>query len=185
MNREQMAEQMNDAQLKREIEEALSVDPSPNFASRVRARAAETSRLSAVWLRWGTAAAGVAIATLVIAVVIRQPKEPQPTAVKVVRTAAPAKEELPTIPQQPAPRKAPKAAEPEVLVNPREVAAFFKLVEGVQEHRIDASRLIEIQREVAKPPVIENIALMPLDSLEPVVIEPLTSGARRFEGGSL
>jgi hypothetical protein len=95
-------------------------------------------------------------------------------------------------PQQPAtvrraaqPTTPRTATEPEVLFDPREVAAFRKFVEGVQEKRIDLAKLIELQKAAAVPAPIEEIALMPIKDLEPIVIESLTFGARRIEGGSL
>jgi hypothetical protein len=179
---------MNDDDLKHEIEEALAVDPPPQFASRVRARIAAGSRPARV--RWSVAGAGVTLAAVVIAAVLFRPGE------TVGPLPAPVSREIAsqeTLPPPLAPKlqdkpvktaRAPKASAPEVLIDPRSVAAFHKFVEGVQKNRIDVGTLIELQRRTAESLTIEDIALMPLGALEPIVIEPLPS-VRRIEGGSL
>jgi hypothetical protein len=85
---------------------------------------------------------------------------------------------------QPAPSPR-TATEPEVLFDPREVAAFRRFIEGVQEDRIDLAKLIELQKTAAVPAPIEEIALMPIRNLEPIVIESLAFGALGVEGGNL
>jgi hypothetical protein len=184
---------MNDDQLKRDIEEALSVRPSPQFSARVRARmAAESPRSSSTWIRWGMP--GFALAAVVAAVLLVEHEEnaiPRPVA--IARKAPEKKPEAPPMPAtQPAVsiRRAaqpstPTVAEPEVLFDPREVAAFRKFIEGVQEERIDLAKLIELQQAASRSVPIEEIALMPLGDFAPIVIESLTIGPRRIEGGSL
>jgi hypothetical protein len=179
---------MNDDELKREIEEALSVDPSPQFASRVQARIdciKERSRSSAS-IRWSAAGAGLTLAAIIVAVSLRPAEIIVPTSAPVVqekRPAVPSAEQPPAVALRSAPqRKAPTATEPEILIDPREMAAFRKFVEGVQENRIDVSQVIQLQRKAAESLTIEDIALMPLGKLEPIVIAPLTSEVRRIEG---
>jgi hypothetical protein len=181
---------MNDDELKREIEEALSVDPSPQFVARVRARIGglkERSRTLAAWIRWGVAGTGLTVAAIVILVVGLRPAEiVVPQSVPMVQeriTAMPAIAQAPAVARRSAPqRKTPTATAPEILIDPREMAAFRKFVDDVQESRIDVRQLIELQRKATESLTIEDIALMPLGKLEPIVIEPLTSGVHRIEG---
>jgi len=186
---------MNDDRLKREIEEALAVEPSPHFAAQVRARVAESARPSGVWIRWAVPAAAFALVALVTAVLFLELKETVvPKPVETVRNAprdkTPKAPPLPTA-QPPATagpvaRPSPAtAAEPEVLFDPREMAAFRDFVEGVREDRIDITKLLELQQAAARTSPIEEIALMPIGDVEPLVIESLSFGAHRIEGGSL
>ena len=191
---------MNDDQLQREIEEALKVEPSPQFAAGVRARIAEKPQPWSVWIRWAVPAAGLAAAAIVLAFVVVQPKETrtpkapqmanneglvQPAQNAAAQTAkspetaryAPAQQVTKPVPQQP--------SEPEVLFDPRERVAMRRFIEGVEEKRIDVSKLVELQEKAKKTAPILEIALMPIGDLEPVVIEPLASGARKNEGGTL
>lgn len=179
---------MNDDQLKHDIEEVLSIDPSPEFAARVRTRIAankQCSRTSASRVRWSLAGATLTAAAVMLVAVVSEPAETvMPYPVSIAGAEPKVEEELPATPVPQPIRKAPKVSEPEVLINPRDAAAFRKFVEGIQEHRIDVSQLIELQRRATESLTIEDIALMPLDALEPIVIEPLPS-VRRIEGGSL
>ena len=191
---------MNDDQLKRDIEEALSVEPSAQFAAAVRARIAESPRPSSVWIRWGIPAAGFAMATALVAAVLVEPKETViPNPAEIVRSVPEMKPQVPPMPARQRPVRVPRAIQPspspqtaakqevlpEVLIDPREVAAFRRFIEGVKEERIDLAKLIELQKAAAVPEPIQEIALMPIEDLEPIVIESLTFGARRIEGGSL
>jgi len=86
---------VTDAALERKIEEALGVDPSPEFLARVRARVSSdpTASPSKWYLSWMTAAAGVAATALVVAIYVgRAPSDtsraPAPEATTVVATDA-------------------------------------------------------------------------------------------------
>ena len=183
---------MNDDQLKREIEDALSVEPSPQFAAQVRARIAESPQPSRFWIRWSVAAAAGLAAAAVVTLVffdLREPGFSEP-----VKVATPVHAHVKEAPLMPVPeptvtpgkaRKPSSTQEPEVVIDPREVAGFRKFVEGVQEDRIDLTKLIELQQAAAKPAPVEEIALMPIGDLTPIVIESLSIGTRRIEGGNL
>jgi hypothetical protein len=180
---------MNDDQLKHDIEEALSVNPSPEFTARVRTRIAaikEGSRTSAAWIRWSIAGAGLTAAAIMIVVVVSEPAEtlvPQP--MPIARVAPELEEEVPATPAPEPIKEATKAREPEILIDPREAVALRKFVEGAQKNRIDVGQLIALQRQATRSLIIEDIALMPLDTLEPIVIAPLSSEVRSIEGESL
>jgi hypothetical protein len=177
---------MNDDQLTREIEQALSVNPSPQFVARVRTRIA--ARREASWLRWSFGALALASVAVVVALGPLESKQtsvlaPAEVVVKVPQPKADGPP-MPTL-QGTAQKSTPIKAEPEVLFDPREAAAFQKFVEGVRDKRIDLGQLVELQQAASQTAPIEEIALMPIDDLAPIVIESLSSGPRRIEGGSL
>jgi len=175
---------MNEDQLKREIEEALSVEPSLHFAAQVRARIAKNRKPSFLWIRWGVAVAGFVFVAVMVARVL--PKEKEEAVVQTpAKTAITIPEKETSVPPTPVRRAAqpqkPAAKAPEVLIDPREVAAFERFVKSISEDRIDIKKLIELQKAAAKPAPVEEIALMPIGDLEPIVIEPLTPGPGRIE----
>jgi hypothetical protein len=60
---------MNDDQLQREIEEALAVEPSPQFTARVRQQLMQETTQRAMWLQWKVLATGLAAAAVLAAIV--------------------------------------------------------------------------------------------------------------------
>ena len=182
---------MNDDQLKREIERMLSVDPSPQFAARVGARIVEHRKVSR--LRWSFGIAAFASIAMAVAFVSRESKNSARPSTEVVMSTPEQKVGAPSLPSPQLPaavRRAmtpsvPIKREPEVLFDPREAAAFQKFVDGVRDKRIDLGKLIELQEAASQRAPIEEIALMPIDDLAPIVLEPLSSGPRKVEGESL
>jgi hypothetical protein len=173
---------INDDELKREIEQALSVEPSPRFAAGVRARITKRPR-PALWIRWSVRA--VAFAAVIVVVVIalqpRPAKAPEEQSM-VMRTKKPAKREPPSSTRIITDEKpfgiaqtdsaAPRKQEPEVLIDPRVAAGLETFIAGVQAKRIDAGQLVELQKAAATPNQIEEIPLKPI-GVDPIVIEPL------------
>ena len=182
---------MNDERLKREIEEALAVDPSPQFVARVRQGLAGATLRRPVKLPWKALAAGLATAVILGGVALYQPETtptaPAPTRNVAVVQAPEENAEVEAPPRQPAttskiaPRQRP---EPEVLINPREAEAFRSFIEDVQEQRIDPSHL-EVLFEAAERSRSAEIKPMPIAGLDPIVIPPLTPAVPEKEGGSL
>jgi hypothetical protein len=195
---------MNDEQLQREIEEALSAEPSPQFIARVRRQIANESKPSRRF--HGMLAAGMT-ATIFVGILVLQPWTsrnvvPQESVKAMVpkpevphaevpepEVAAPAAE--PGSKAQPAPKIAsrppqPKSVEPdavpEVLIDPREVAAFRSFVDAVEKQNIDPNRLEKVF-DAAERANKADITPMPLAGLEPIRIEPLSPAAP--ERGSL
>jgi hypothetical protein len=182
---------MNDDQLKRDIEQALSVTPSAGFEARVRAHIAQSGPPALPWLRWGAAAAAFVVFATGFAVWSPKPKENAVQVLQDIPVNAPAIEAVKAarpialIEPRTIDSATPAPAEPEVLIDPREVAAYRRLIEGSPEKRIDLGKLFELQQAAAKTNAIEEIALMPIGDLDPIAIAPLTVGAPRIEGESL
>jgi hypothetical protein len=184
---------MNDEQLQREIEEALSAEPSPQFIARVRRQIANEPRPSRRF-HWLTLAAGVAVA--LIGVLLLQPwpsqnivpqeseKTPVPKPdLAIAEVKAPPVKPTPRAPvvprvaaHPPQPKSVEATAIPEVLIDPREVEAFRNFVEAVEKQNIDPTRLEKVF-DAAERANKEGITPMPLAGLEPIRIEPLSTAA--------
>lgn len=185
---------MNDEQLKKEIEQALSVAPSPQFIARVRRHIADEPRRKWTHVTWRIGTAALLASAILLGIVAIQPREariPRPVAIeKAAPGPAPVQVVTRATLQKPvAAKKAkdarPRHAEPEVLVDPREVVAFQSLIVDLEERRIDPSQLSELFEEVEKARTLVEVAPMPLAGLEPIVIRPLTFAVPDKEGGSL
>ena len=188
---------MNDDALKREIEEALDVEPSPQFATRVRQHIAEQAVRRPVRLSWKVWAPGLAMAGLLLALLVYSPEpattplKPESVAVARVETKeiAPAPRAKPSAPPA-RPRVIAEApareasTEPEVLIDPREAAAFRSFLDGIEKRKIDPSMLEALfaAAERAQSAVIEP---MPVAGLTPIEIPPAIAPAPEKEGGSL
>ena len=168
------------AKAERDLREALTVDPSPQFAARVRARIAdEPARVERRFgLRtWMPIAAG-AFAALALAVALWPSRAPiaAPSPQKLPGRSVVAAAMLPAATPsavrraEPAVRPvgaltpgAPGSGEPEVLISPSESRAILNLIAGIRTGRIDPSSL-----PAAPPPIVD------LD-IQPIVIAPLTT----------
>lgn len=90
MDGREYADPLTDRALQRELERALAVDPSPEFAARVRIRVANAPMAKAWWsLRWQYVAAAACVCAAV-AVVLVMGARPRRTDVPAVVAAAPA-----------------------------------------------------------------------------------------------
>ena len=154
-------EPLTDAALDREIADALSIDPSPEFAARVRQRV-RLERHSSSW-HWGAFGAVGAIAavalTALYAAVVRP--TPRPSSSLVARSISGA---IPTLPigpgivriaenaaigKSPAPTARPfyshaSRMDTAVLVDEREARAIRELISGVVNGRIDLAPLLNV-----------------------------------------
>jgi hypothetical protein len=79
----------------------------------------------------------------------------------------------------------PGSAEPEVLIDPREAAAFYQFIEDVQERRIDPSKLEALFQASERAQRIEEITPEPIAAIEPIIVAPLGPVVPDNEGGSL
>ena len=191
---------MKDVDLKRSIEQALAVEPRPEFAARVRRRI-ETER-SRPWIRprWAHLAAGLATAAALVSIVVLMPEKERARPAKPVsvantnQTPSPRGEVTPKPPRvetsEPSAvvtRAVPKPgpAEPEVLIDPREAAAFYQFIEDVQERRIDPAKLEALFQASERAQRIEEITPEPIAAIEPIVVPPLGPVVSDNEGGSL
>ena len=92
----------------------------------------------------------------------------------------------------PSPAMAPKAvsrqtmphsSEPEVVIDPREAAAFRSFMEDVREQKIDTASLKSLFHAAESAEAVE-IAPLPIAGLEPIDIKPLNPAVTE-RGGSL
>jgi hypothetical protein len=161
--------------LDRHIQEALAVDPSPEFNARVRMRLAEEpapARLSAAWLTCGATAFAVVV---VLSVLVPGRREVAPPAADVVlplpvSNAAVAEPAMPPEPQRavvepPRPVHRRSAAPPIVLVPTAEREAFRRFLEAVADNRL-------IVPPPAVPPADAPLSVAEI-TIEPVVIQPI------------
>jgi hypothetical protein len=180
---------MNDEQLTKELEEALAVEPTPQFLARVRREIEAEGRRPAVRLM----AAGVAVAAVILGIVLFHPENPttveSSTASQIVRPLPAAEISITFVPSTPTVTKGRStqasghSAQPEFLMDLRETAALQSFLQDVQERKIDPARLEGLFQSAEK---VRNttIAPMPIAAIEPIVITPLSS-AEPETGGDL
>jgi len=183
--------------LRREIEDAFDVEPSPAFVTRILANkpARRTWRFS-----WTFIVAASAAAVVIIAVVFARPgrsaRTPAPVATLQIATlppvsaspsvapsarpgetrvaSAPATTRLaPIVAAVPVVRRA-ETKEPEVLFAKDESAALQRLMRGITRGAVDPATLSEPTAAVA---AIQpgQIVLAPLADVSPITIEPFGS----------
>lgn len=178
----------------KDLEAALAVTPSQEFAEGVRARVRSESARRRAWPVW--AMAGLAAAAVIVvafaawphreespaAVAVTASRAPEPVApAPVVTRAAPAVSADPVVPiaRPRAARDAPRrAAAPEVLVPRDQALALQVLVTGLNNGTIDAASL-------ATPPPDASVPLAPAAKIEivPIVIPPIDVRAPGASGG--
>jgi hypothetical protein len=185
---------MSDATLEREIEQALSVEPSPEFVARLRAVVAADSMRAPWQWRWRWLAVGsAAIALTSVLVMTRSESLLRPTLPEPPRTQAAVPQAMPQAPEPPQPalrerptrdRPAPirrvssaPTAEPEVLIAKDESAALRRLMRELRRGRVDPStRDAPTLEPIAVP---GTIVVMPIPAIAPIAIDPL-----ELEGGA-
>lgn len=180
---------MNDEQLTKELEEALAVEPTPQFLARVRREIGrERSQLSARF-PWTLIAAGTTATAVVVGIAMFQTSKPitsQPETVFKVESplpepATPATPPARTVPKAAAKQVTRRPAEPEVLIDPREVAALQSFLNDVQEQNIAPDGLEKLF-ESAKKAERVTVEPMPIAAIEPIVILPLSSAGPETGG---
>jgi hypothetical protein len=184
---------MNDDWLRHEIEKAFAVEPSPQFLARVRRHIASERRTRGRRLPW--IAPSLGIAAVIVAVILVLPSRhetPSPSSAGI----QPGVPDVPTLPPKEAHEPVARAvkpqvvhtlrrSEPEVLIDPREAAAFRNFLEDVHEKKIDPSSLAGLLQAAEKARLVEDIAPMPIAGLEPIHVPPLESSVPVKEGESL
>lgn len=185
-----------------ELDDALSVEPSPAVAARVRTRIAEQGeRRAGAWLRLTVSAALVAVATVGAAVwwgagpsrtePSRQalaPSDAQPPAeISAPAAEAPSRSldrmTRSSVPTPPSPRASGPTQpvheavprEPDVIVSPHVRVAFEQLQAAAQAGRLSAEFVAQSQRTL-EPTVVTpvSIDILPMD--EAVPTNPPTHG---------
>ncbi len=163
----------------RGIEAGLAVEPSPDFAARVRRRLAEESLGSRTWLSgWMVAAAGaLAVLALVVVWLGQRRGSRMETAVRTEATQAPAQSRPSPVTQSSGAGEKPAAAravrraqvarrrvvaepnEPEVLVPPGQWSAIVRFEQALRSGRVDASLVL---KEPAESLALEELKIPPL-----------------------
>ena len=147
--------------IERELSELAAVQPSPEFAARVRSRVQEESapRFAWRWLALGSAVAAVILAVVVLTMKDHGATRTAPSAVRadVTLPARSVVAQLPVTASQVVPRRHPRTvrdtrtSEPEVLIDPSLAAA--------------------VRRLATERPTLPEVP--PQRSLDPVSVEPL------------
>ena len=185
---------LSDAELDREFEAALNVDPSPEFMARVRIRVASEPHATGWRLRWrvgmgAAAAAAFALALAVIYLPVTEPAGPPqangaatvtshsvsaPSPAAPPRSFEPARPQPVVTPSGPVARRDRRVERPrlpEVVISAAERRAFEVLLATVREGRLPPMAEGDAAAETGLP------APAPLD-VGPVIIEPLPQIAR-------
>ena len=187
-----------------EIHKALNVDPSPEFVARVRMRVAREPAPSAWRWAWTLAAAGAMAAAIAIAVVVSRPWGPRDAAqvfppahaadlVLRARSAPTVQERVAQAPRPAhaglkpratraaeafARQRSASAAEPEILIDPREGFALRRLLAGVRAGRVDLAAVAN-----ASAPAIMELPAIQAIEIPAITIDPITpsgeQGARQ------
>ena len=185
-------EKLSDEALAREIEDALGVDPSPEFLPRIRARIA-SERVSESWLwpgLWRWASAVVAVAAVVIIglrvsngpssapreehIVSAPPGEHPPAPDNVASSIeTPASGIAPVIRRVHSIRRPAVEAKPEVVVSPDETVALRKLVVAIAARQVGSVDVPALGEEAVPLPPIEEIVPLEEIVLEPIKLSPM------------
>jgi len=164
----------SDELLARRIENALSVEPSPEFVARVRTRIEREPAPSAWFVWWWPAAAGVVAATIALAVIVTSIDRDTSASVSGAPVVASIAKPAPAATEAPPPlirdvRVAPSAMRTvHVRSSSRIVDArtgLRLLISNIREGRIDAAELQDL--DAPKFESIREIRIEPID-IEPV-----------------
>jgi len=172
---------VNDPSLDREIESLLSVEPSPEFVARVRARVAKEPEPAGWRASWMFAVAG-AVAVVIVALLVWPSREPAP---RIAADGVIPQRQAPltplTVPQvvPQAPLRARTAVAlssgrnrvieidlPEVVIADNEVRTFATLVASIRASRFDVA-------VPAAPDPNTPLEVKELPPVEPLEIEPI------------
>jgi hypothetical protein len=184
---------LTDEMLERELEQALTVEPSPEFLARVRTHIASAPTASGWSVRWPLVALGTSgalIALIVAAVVmsglLKSRRVVAPESPAVVRTAEPPVAPRIVTPRVPETNRQPQVAvsrtarhevrpsrEPEVLIPKGEADALRRLMRGLHAGAVDPSTLVGGPRAGAVVQPVRSIMLAPLMPVAPITLEPL------------
>jgi hypothetical protein len=167
-----------------DLSRLLSVEPSVDFAARVRARISESHEPRRQW--WGWAALAVASAAVLVLVLIGRTGvgssnvASTPAAGHPDVVLKPASSRIPDAPVAvvvPSPHVIPRplvqptrhVEEPEVLIDPSVAAAIRRLAIAVRNTSLDATRAETLQIEVGNP---SELVVSELPSIPELVLKP-------------
>jgi hypothetical protein len=184
---------LTDARLEQEIEQALTVDPSPDFLARVRTHIANAPKTSRWSIRWPLVAASAGIFLVVIAVVVVTLLPSRRVVVTgspvVVRTPEPrplpqpAAPVMRTEPRRRVPVTARHESRPpatsEVLIPEGEAQALRRLMRGLHVRAVDDTTVAQAAPATAVVDPPTDIVLAPLKPLAPITLESFGSSTRQ------
>jgi|SRR5688572_28844141 len=175
---------MNDEQLRKEIEETLAVEPSPQFLARVRRQIESESRRSRIGLPWKALAASLATGMVLLGVFLFEPPFERSSDVLTSTTTTvwvpgpvPERSEPPLLPTVAARPVVSRAPEPRVVIDPRETAALQSFLEDVQEKRIDLAGLGKLFESAERAVRTTSTGPAAIAEVEPIVVKPLSAAA--------
>jgi len=167
----------SDTSLDREIEAILSVEPSPEFVSRVRTRLGNAPAPG--WMMgWTSLAAGTVVVAVVVAVVISRPNDViqqealGPVATRSMRIDTPS-DDVPASPNlnslKPPKRRKPRVSkaafrEPQMMINPKEAAAIRHFLANPQPERVELSMV------TIEPQPLPEYTFTPLPTFDPTAV---------------
>jgi hypothetical protein len=163
----------------RSVASLVSANPSPHFATRLRARlAAEPAPARFRQIAWIPVAAGaLALASVILVLMMRSPSRSNPNHIANAIPESPlqaAAANIPTLPASVAPgfrpgfvrhvsARNPPAHEPLVLVEPGQFAAVVQFSDAVREGRMDGAGLLAADQPLEKLLDVAPIEIAPLD----------------------
>jgi hypothetical protein len=164
---------MDDQSLKRELESALNVDPSPEFLARVRTRVAAEptpARWRLAWVMTAATVGAVAIATTVLWLRLEAPVPPGVAATPVRPPAlSPVAAPVEAIVPDPVARASrrvvpatPPRAEPEVMISEGERRGFETLLAALRNNVLPPVPAAETAVAPVLPVEIEAFTIEPL-----------------------
>ena len=174
MDHQRSAQMNSDEMLERRIEQALAVEPPPEFVARVRTRIEREPAPSTWVVWWRPAAAGVLAMTIAVAVIVTSINRnttslvSDPPVAASVSKPAPSATEAPPQPVREA-VVAPAAMRTVATHNSSRIVdertALRLLITNIREGRIDAAELTNLETPRFEP--IREISIEPID-IEPV-----------------
>lgn len=180
-------------EIDRGVESLVSGEPSPHFNSRLRARiASEGSAPRFTWRAWAPIAATTAAIALVLAVFVLRtrhavPPTPATPEVAISSPTPPANTNSPdkTVPVERIaavahrPSRVPRAAEPEVLVEPGQLEAAMRFADALRSGRVDGPRLLAAEQQANSPIEITAIEIAPVSPRNPDATKSAPSASSR------
>jgi len=178
---------LSDAALDRAIQQALAVDPSPEFLPRVRTAVAGGGTPTAAWRTWPARACLAVAASVAFAIVVSRhetvapPSSVEPLASRIVLPLAGAgampgppiaralvAREARGTEVRPGPIAAAQRATPEILIDPSEAELLRRLITLMRAGAVDTRSFIKPVR-----PVTEALDPVAAIRIPPAAVQPL------------
>ena len=175
-------------EVERELRRTLAIEPSPEFAQRVRMRIAETSARPAMPIvRWLVPLTVAAACVLAVGIGWRYSSGPEPAGAPVATRVAsdvelrqsPARVVPPEPPRLPARPVRRRPVEPEVIVSPDRARALARMLALARSGVVDEQSL----RPVAPATAPESLEVAPL-VVQPIAVPEIDARGPAAPGGA-